>query len=221
MNIVVAGAGTVGVQVALALLANESMVVLIDVDPGRASTVAARGLTVVTGDAGVSTTLEEAGGLRADVLVACTGQDAENLMISLLARGDLVVAVIRHGRSTPAAQEGPCGPETGYSSSPTPTAWTGYTVRSTQTIPRTRLARRPPPRAARMSPTVPMARERQEATGTADAADRTARQLPWNEHGTLPPAASRVPAPPASSAATSVTICAVWPYSAPSRPGRL
>jgi len=107
MNIVEEGAGTVGVQIALALLANESMVVLIEVDLGRASTVTARGLTVVTGDAGVSKTLEEAGGLRADVLVACTGQDAENLVISLLARGDLVVAVIRHGRSTPPVQAGP------------------------------------------------------------------------------------------------------------------
>jgi len=91
VNIVVAGAGTVGVQVALALLADGSTVALIDVDPGRASTVAARGLTVVTGDAGVSTTLEEAGGLRADVLVACTGQDAENLVISLLARRHLQI----------------------------------------------------------------------------------------------------------------------------------
>jgi len=91
MNIVVAGAGTVGVQVAAALADAGNAVVLVDTDPRRAAQVANRGLTVVTGDAGVTATLEEAGGLRADVLVACTGQDDENLVISLLARRHLEI----------------------------------------------------------------------------------------------------------------------------------
>ena len=91
MNIVVAGAGTVGVQVAAALVDSGNAVVLVDTDPRRAAQVSDRGLTVVVGDAGVSTSLEEAGGLRADVLVACTGQDDENLVISLLARRHLEI----------------------------------------------------------------------------------------------------------------------------------
>ena len=91
MNIVVAGAGTVGVQVGALLADAGNAVVLVDADPRRAAQVADRGLTVITGDAGVTTTLEEAGGLRADVLVACTGQDDENLVISLLARRHLEI----------------------------------------------------------------------------------------------------------------------------------
>jgi trk system potassium uptake protein TrkA len=46
---------------------------------------------VTVGDAGVADTLAEAGALRADVLVACTGRDDENLVISLLARRRLEV----------------------------------------------------------------------------------------------------------------------------------
>jgi trk system potassium uptake protein TrkA len=91
MNIVVAGAGTVGVQVAAALVDAGNAVVLVDADPRRAAQLADRGFTVITGDAGVTATLEEAGGLRADVLVACTGQDDENLVISLLARRHLEI----------------------------------------------------------------------------------------------------------------------------------
>ncbi|MHB1853380.1 MAG: potassium channel family protein, partial [Acidimicrobiales bacterium] len=91
MNIVVAGAGTVGTQVAVALVDAGNAVTLVEADPRRTAQLTERGLTVVTGDAGVATTLEEAGGLRADVLVACTGQDPENLLISLLARRRLEI----------------------------------------------------------------------------------------------------------------------------------
>jgi trk system potassium uptake protein TrkA len=91
MNIVVAGAGTVGEQVAVALAGAGNAVALVDVDPERAAQLAGRGFTVTTGDAGVADTLEEAGALRADVLVACTGRDDDNLVISLLARRRLEV----------------------------------------------------------------------------------------------------------------------------------
>lgn len=91
MNIVVAGAGTVGVQVAMALVDAGNMVTLVDVDQRRATQLTEQAFTVVTGDAGVAGTLEAAGGLRADVLVACTGDDAENLVISLLARRHLEI----------------------------------------------------------------------------------------------------------------------------------
>jgi trk system potassium uptake protein TrkA len=91
MNIVVAGAGTVGVQVATALVDAGNVVALVDVDPRRVTQLTEQSFTVVTGDAGVAGTLEAAGGLRADVLVACTGHDAENLVISLLARRRLEI----------------------------------------------------------------------------------------------------------------------------------
>ncbi len=102
MNIVVAGAGTVGTQVAVALVDAGNAVTLVELDAGRAAQLAARDLHVVVGDAAVAATLEEAGGLRAEVLVACTGEDAENLVISLLARRRLeiprVVARVRDER---------------------------------------------------------------------------------------------------------------------------
>ena len=44
------------------------------------------GLRAVHGDALVPSTLEAAGALRADVLVACTQSDEDNLVISLLAK---------------------------------------------------------------------------------------------------------------------------------------
>lgn len=91
MNIVVAGAGTVGAQVAAALADAGNAVTLVEVDPGRAAQLAGRGMSVVVGDAAVAATLEEAGALRADVLVACTAEDPENLVISLLARRRLEI----------------------------------------------------------------------------------------------------------------------------------
>jgi Trk K+ transport system NAD-binding subunit len=131
MNIVVAGAGTVGMQIAAALADADNAVVLVGADPRRVAQLADRGLTVITGDAGVTATLEEAGGLRADVLVeeatgsARTVRLAELPAVGIvlaeatvsatsavrgrpvaklgLAHGDLVVAVVRHGRSIPAA----------------------------------------------------------------------------------------------------------------------
>jgi trk system potassium uptake protein TrkA len=91
MNIVVVGAGTVGQQLATALVESGNAVTLVDADPQCTARLADRGFAVTTGDAAVAETLEAAGGLRADVLVACTGRDDENLVISLLARRHLEV----------------------------------------------------------------------------------------------------------------------------------
>ena len=55
-------------------------------EPGRESALAKAGLRAVHGDALVPSTLEAAGALRADVLVACTQSDEDNLVISLLAK---------------------------------------------------------------------------------------------------------------------------------------
>lgn len=91
MYIVVAGGGTLGEQVASALEGSGNEVVVVEIDPGRAASLARRGLKVVAGDAAVAGALEAAGALRAEVLVACTGSDQENLVVSLLAKRRLEI----------------------------------------------------------------------------------------------------------------------------------
>ena len=91
MHVVIAGGGVVGAQLALALRAAGHEVSVVEVDAGRATALSAQGLTVVTGNACVAAHLEAAGALRTDVLVACTGSDEENLVISLLAKRHLEV----------------------------------------------------------------------------------------------------------------------------------
>lgn len=86
MHIIVAGGGTVGQRVAEALHAAGNTVVLIEASAGRAGQLTARGLQVVTGSACLPGRLEAAGALHADVLVACTGVDEDNLIVAMLAR---------------------------------------------------------------------------------------------------------------------------------------
>lgn len=87
MRIIVAGGGDVGEQVAAELVAPGNGVTVVEVDPSRAEELMeASEATVVCGDACLSGVLESAGGLNTDVLVACTGQDEENLLIATLAK---------------------------------------------------------------------------------------------------------------------------------------
>lgn len=86
MHIIVAGGGTVGQRVAQALHAAGNTVVLVEANAWRAQQLSARGLQVITGNACLPGRLEAAGALHADVLVACTGLDEDNLIISVLAR---------------------------------------------------------------------------------------------------------------------------------------
>ncbi len=86
MHIIVAGGGTVGQRVAQALHAAGNTVVLIEANAWRAQQLSARGLQVITGSACLPGRMEAAGALHADVLVACTGLDEDNLIISVLAR---------------------------------------------------------------------------------------------------------------------------------------
>ena len=99
MHIIVAGGGTVGQRVAQALHAAGNTVVVVEADAARAQQLTARGLQVITGSACLPRRLETAGALHADVLVACTGHDEENLIISVLARRHFeiprVVATVR------------------------------------------------------------------------------------------------------------------------------
>jgi trk system potassium uptake protein TrkA len=99
MHVIVAGGGTVGQRVAEALHAGGNTVVIVETDTGRAAQLAARGLQVVTGTACAPRRLEAAGALHADVLVACTGRDEDNLIVSVLGRRHFdiprIVATVR------------------------------------------------------------------------------------------------------------------------------
>jgi trk system potassium uptake protein TrkA len=87
MKAVIAGAGRLGTELAAVLAAAGNEVTLIDLDEERladaANHVPAR---MVTGDACEPYLLEEAGARAADLLVATTWDDEDNLVISLLAK---------------------------------------------------------------------------------------------------------------------------------------
>lgn len=99
MHIIVAGGGTVGQRVAQALHAAGNTVVIVEANAERAQQLTAHGLQVITGNACLPRRLEAAGALHADVLVACTGLDEENLIVSLLGRRHFevprIVATVR------------------------------------------------------------------------------------------------------------------------------
>jgi len=86
MHIIVVGGGSIGQRVAQALRASGNTVAIVEENPARAAELTARGLQVVTGNACAPDRLEAVGALHADVLVACTGRDEDNLIVSLLAR---------------------------------------------------------------------------------------------------------------------------------------
>lgn len=87
MRIVIAGAGTLGTQMASALTAARNEVTLIDQDDDVVESLKGRlRAQILLGDACAPDTLEEAGSLKADILVACTDGDEDNLVISLLAK---------------------------------------------------------------------------------------------------------------------------------------
>lgn len=72
MRIIVIGGAGLPEQVAVALHKAGDEVTVIDTDPGREAALVKAGLRSVRGQAAVPSTLEAAGALRADVLVACT-----------------------------------------------------------------------------------------------------------------------------------------------------
>ena len=91
MRIIVAGGGDIGLQVAELLSVSNNEVTIIEKDRSRAAALAFRGMTVVTGNACRAEVIESAGGLRTDVLVACTARDEENLVVAVLAKRHLEI----------------------------------------------------------------------------------------------------------------------------------
>ncbi|MFH9861074.1 potassium channel family protein [Streptomyces sp. NPDC017202] len=87
MNVIIAGAGRLGTQIAQVLAAAHNEVTLIDSDDDRVAELEGRlPLRLVAGDACDPALLEHAGALTADLVVATTGDDEDNLVISLLAK---------------------------------------------------------------------------------------------------------------------------------------
>jgi trk system potassium uptake protein len=86
MRAVITGAGVLGQEMARVLAAGNE-VTLVDVDDELVERLKGHlRAQVLRGDACDPAVLEEAGALRADVLVAATGDDEDNLVISLLAK---------------------------------------------------------------------------------------------------------------------------------------
>ena len=96
MNILMAGAGRLGRQAVPVLAAAGNDVTVVEADDELAEAVreelSGRGVRVLFGDACDPQVLEEAGCLRADAVVAVTGDDEDNLVICLLAKRQFQVA---------------------------------------------------------------------------------------------------------------------------------
>ncbi|MFN8632585.1 MAG: TrkA family potassium uptake protein [Chloroflexota bacterium] len=87
MYIIVAGGGKVGFYLARELIAQGHEVLLIEKSRARCETIAAElGNVVQRGNADEASVLAEAGTNRADVMVAVTGDDEDNLVICQVAK---------------------------------------------------------------------------------------------------------------------------------------
>ena len=92
MKVLIVGAGRLGTQIAQVLTAAGEDVSLIDIDDDRIAELHGRiSARLVAGDACEPTVLEDAGALTTDLLVAATGDDEDNLVISLLAKRQFAV----------------------------------------------------------------------------------------------------------------------------------
>jgi trk system potassium uptake protein TrkA len=92
MKALIAGAGRLGTQIAQVLAAARNDVVLIDIDDERIAALEGRfRARLVAGDACEPALLEDAGAHTADLLIATTGDDEDNLVISLLAKRQFAV----------------------------------------------------------------------------------------------------------------------------------
>ena len=91
MNIVIAGAGSVGRSAALELLQHGHECTLIDKQPDKLRVASVADADWVLADACSPDALREAGLAEADVMVAATGDDKANLVISLLAKTEFAV----------------------------------------------------------------------------------------------------------------------------------
>jgi len=90
--IIVAGAGKVGYHLARALIADHELLI-IELDPARVAFVAEElgSEVIMQGDACDAATMERAGMERADLVVAATGDDEDNLTFCQIAKAKFAV----------------------------------------------------------------------------------------------------------------------------------
>lgn len=93
MRILIAGAGRLGTQIARVLASSRNELTVIELDEQRLAElgehVSAR---LLVGDACEPSILEEAGAHATDLLIAATGDDEDNLVISLLGKRQFAIA---------------------------------------------------------------------------------------------------------------------------------
>jgi trk system potassium uptake protein len=104
MRVAIAGAGKVGLFIANDLSAAGHDVLLIEQDPGVVSrSVASAGVEWHLGDACEVNSLRDAAIEKCDVVVAATGDDEDNLVVSLLAKTEFavprVIARVNHPKN--------------------------------------------------------------------------------------------------------------------------
>jgi trk system potassium uptake protein len=91
MRVVIAGAGMVGRSIARELLVNGHQVLLIDKEPNAIKVSSVPNAEWLLADACEMASLEEAGLADCDVVVASSGDDKVNLVVSLLAKTEFGV----------------------------------------------------------------------------------------------------------------------------------
>lgn len=103
MRVAIAGAGKVGRAIARELIGNGHQILLIDRDPSLARPGAVDGAETLVADACEISALEEANLSQCQVVVAATGDDKVNLVVSLLAKTEYgvprVVARVNHPKN--------------------------------------------------------------------------------------------------------------------------
>lgn len=92
MRIAIAGAGSVGRSIAAELVDNGHQVMLIDRNAAAIAPEQIEAAEWVQADACELASLEEAGLQTCEVVIACTGDDKANLVLSLLAKTEFAVA---------------------------------------------------------------------------------------------------------------------------------
>lgn len=91
MRAVIAGAGSVGRSIARELLGHGHQITLIERNPAAMRVASVAQAEWLLGDACEMSTLEEARLTECDVVVAATGDDKANLVLSLIARTEFAV----------------------------------------------------------------------------------------------------------------------------------
>jgi trk system potassium uptake protein len=103
MRIAIAGAGNVGKSIATELLQNGHEVLLIDKDPNRVAVEGVPNAEWLLADACEISSLDEANLQRCNVVIAATGDDKANLVVSLLAKTEYgvprVVSRVNHPKN--------------------------------------------------------------------------------------------------------------------------